>query len=305
MATLKGDNFRVLVYDSTATKYKVVGMSTNCSCSENANTDDSSTKDDVGMAAKPTVNSKSWQVQVDSLNVVDAAAMLTAIKNLTPFTIIFDETSTADNQTAQKATFARKGTAYLSDLTLNFNDRENSAKSLQFSGSGALEKITSQTITTEVIPVGSYTKGQFVRLFLGSDNTATPAAVIAAAKQLSLHVSMSLEDASTKDTEGDWTIQEPTALNFDISTTALVRSGETITSQVGAKGLADLEDIYEAGTPVKFQIANVSGDNQRTKGSVIISGSVIVSQLQISASSKQNVTYTASLNGYGTYTVGS
>ena len=305
MATLKGDNFRVLVYDSTATKYKVVGMSTNCSCSENANTDDSSTKDDVGMAAKPTVNSKSWQVQVDSLNVVDAAAMLTAIKNLTPFTIIFDETSTADNQTAQKATFARKGTAFLSDLTLNFNDRENSAKSLQFSGSGALEKITSQTITTEVIPAGSYTKGQFVRLFLGSDNTATPAAVIAAAKQLSLHVSMSLEDASTKDTEGDWTIQEPTALNFDISTTALVRSGETITSQVAGKGLADLEDIYEAGTPVKFQIANVSGDNQRTKGSVIISGSVIVSQLQISASSKQNVTYTASLNGYGTYNVGS
>ena len=257
------------------------------------------------MAAKPTVNSKSWQVQVDSLNVVDAAAMLTAIKNLTPFTIIFDETSTADNQTAQKATFARKGTAYLSDLTLNFNDRENSAKSLQFSGSGALEKITSQTITTEVIAAGNYTKGQFVRLFLGSDNTATPAAVIAAAKQLSLHVSMSLEDASTKDTEGDWTIQEPTALNFDISTTALVRSGETITSQVAGKGLADLEDIYEAGTPVKFQIANVSGDNQRTKGSVIISGSVIVSQLQISASSKQNVTYTASLNGYGTYTVGS
>ena len=305
MATLKGDNFRVLVYDSTATKYKVVGMSTNCSCSENANTDDSSTKDDVGMAAKPTVNSKSWQVQVDSLNVVDAAAMLTAIKNLTPFTIIFDETSTADNQTAQKATFARKGTAYLSDLTLNFNDRENSAKSLQFSGSGALEKITSQTITTEVIAAGNYTKGQFVRLFLGSDNTATPAAVIAAAKQLSLHVSMSLEDASTKDTEGDWTIQEPTALNFDISTTALVRSGETITSQVAGKGLADLEDIYEAGTPVKFQIANVSGDNQRTKGSVIISGSVIVSQLQISASSKQNVTYTASLNGYGAYNVGS
>ena len=305
MATLKGQNFRILIYDSTATKYKVVGMSTNCSCSENANTDDSSTKDDVGLAAKPTVNSKSWQVQVDSLNVVDAAAMLTAIKNLTPFTIIFDETSTADNQTAQKATFARKGTAYLSDLTLNFNDRENSAKSLQFSGSGALEKINSATITTEVIAAGSYTKGQFVRLFLSSDNTAAPAAVIAAAKQLSMHVSMTLEDATTKDTEGDWTIQEPTVLNFDISTTALMRSGETITSVVGAKGLADLEDIYEASSPVKFAIANTSGANNRTKGSVIVSGSVIISQLTLNGPNTQNADYTAQLTGYGAYTVGS
>lgn len=305
MATLKGQNFRILTYDATATKYKVVGMSTNCSITENTNADDSGTKDDVGMAAKPVVNSKSWQVQCDSLNVVDAAAMLTAIKSLTPFTLIWDETATADNQTAQKATFARKGTAYLSDLTLNFNDRENSAKSLQFSGSGALEKITSATITTEVIAAGSYTKGQFVRLFLSSDNTAAPAAVIAAAKQLSMHVSMTLEDATTKDTEGDWTIQEPTALNFDISTTALMRSGETITSAVGAKGLADLEDIYEASSPVKFAIANTGGANNRTKGSVIVSGSVIISQLTLNGPNKQNADYTAQLTGYGAYTVGS
>ena len=305
MATLKGQNFRILTYDATATKYKVVGMSTNCSITENTNVDDSGTKDDVGMAAKPVVNSKSWQVSVDSLNVVDAAAMLTAIKSLTPFTLIWDETAVADNQTAQKATFARKGTAYLSDLTLNFNDRENSAKSLQFSGSGALEKITSATITTEVIAAGSYTKGQFVRLYLGSDNTATPADVIAAAKQLSMHVSMTLEDATTKDTEGDWTIQEPTALNFDISTTALMRSGETITSAVGAKGLADLEDIYEASSPVKFAIANTSGANNRTKGSVIVSGSVIISQLTMNGPNKQNADYTAQLTGYGAYTVGS
>ena len=279
-------------------------MATSCSITENTNTDDAGTKDDVGMAAKPVVNSKSWQVSVDSLNVVDAGAMLTAIKSLTPFTLIWDETAVADNQTAQKATFARKGTAYLSDLTLNFNDRENSAKSLQFTGTSALEKISSATITTEVIAAGNYTKGQFVRLYLSSDNTAAPAAVIAAAKQLSFHVSMTLEDATTKDTTGDWQIQEPTALNFDISTTALVRSGETITSAVSAKGLADLEDIYESSSPVKFAIANSSGDNNRTKGSVIVSGSVILSQLSINAPNKQNADYTAQMNGYGAYTVG-
>lgn len=304
MATLKGQNFRILTYDSTATKWKVLGMSTGCTVTLNTNTDDSGTKDDVGMAAKPTINSKSWQVSVETLNVVDAAAMLTAIKSLTPFTLLWDEVSTANNQTAQKANFARKGTAFLSDLTLTFNDRENSAKSLQFSGSGELAKVTSDTITTEVIASGDYSKGQFTRLYLGSDNTTTPASVIAGAKQLSIHVSMTLENSSTKDTAGDWDIQEPTALNFDITTSALIRSGETITSGVAGKTLADLEDIYEASLPVKFQVANTSGDNNRTKGSVLMSGSVIIATLTQNGPNKQNADYTANLTGYGIYTVG-
>ena len=303
MATLKGQNFRILTYDATASKYKVVGMATSCTVTQNANTDDAGTKDDVGMAQKPTVNSKSWQVSVESLNVSDVAAMLTAIKSLTPFTLLWDETSTTDNQTAEGATFARKGQAFLSDATFNFNDRENSSKSLQFSGSGALE-VLDTTPAVEAISAGSYTKGQFVRLFLGSDNTVTPAKVIAGAKQLSLHVSMTLEDATTKDTDGDWTIQEPTQLAFDISTTALVRSNDTITSAVQAQGLSDLESIYEASSPVKFQIANVSGDNQRTKGAVIISGSVIIATLTMNGPNRQNADYTAQLNGYGAYTVG-
>ena len=78
MATLKGQNFRILTYDATASKYKVVGMATSCTVTLNANTDDAGTKDDVGMAQKPTVTSKSWQVSVESLNVTDVAAMLTA-----------------------------------------------------------------------------------------------------------------------------------------------------------------------------------------------------------------------------------
>jgi predicted secreted protein len=157
----------------------------------------------------------------------------------------------------------------------------------------------------EVIALGSYTKGQFVRLFLGSDNTAAPTTVIAAAKTLSLHVSLTLEDATTKDTTGDWQVQEPTALTYDISTTALMRSGDTITSSVSGKTIADLEDIYEASNPVKWQIANVSGANQRTKGAVIASGSVIIATLTLNGPNRQNADYTANLNGYGAYTVGS
>ena len=302
MATLKGQNFRICIFDATAEKYKVIGMATGCTVTLTNNTDDASHKDIVGAAAMPTVTSKSWQVSCESLNVADAAAMLTAIKSMQPMTLMWDETATSDNQTREKATFARKGSAYLNDVTFNFNDRENSTKSLQFQGSGPLQTVAASE-ATEVVPLGSYTKGQYVRLFLGSDNTAAPSTVIAAAKSLSLHVSLTLEDATTKDTVGDWQIQEPTALSYDISTGALMRSGETITSQVGAKSLADIEAIYETGTPVKWKIANVGGDNNRTASSTIISGSVILTQLTLNGPNRQNADYTAQLNGYGEYVV--
>lgn len=296
MATLKGQNLRIIIGTS------VIGMSTSCTITYTGNSDDASTKDDVGMSSKPEITSKGWSVQVESLSVADVGAMLTAIKSLTKFTLMWDETSLTDNQTAQGAAFARCGQAYLNDVTFNFNDRENSTKSLQFTGCSPLTEAPKPTIT-QVTP-GSYTKGQFVRMFLSANNTDAPTAVLAASKSLSLHVSMQLEDATTKDTTGDWQVQEPTGLSYDISTSALVRSGDTITSSVAGKNLEDLTSIYEASAPVKWLIANVSGDNNRTKGAVIASGSAIITQLTINAANKQNATYDTQLSGYGIYTVG-
>ena len=298
---LKGQNFRILVWNGDDA-YKCVGMATSCTVTLTNNTEEGATKDDAGMAAKPVMTSQGWSVQVESLDVTDAAAMLTAIKSLTPFTLKWDETRVSDNQGSQAATFARQGQAYLNDATFTFNDRENSTKSLQFTGTSELT-VGSES-ETEVIETSTYTKGQFVRLFISSDNTAAPAAVIAAAKNLSLHVSMTLEDATTKDTPGTWQIQEPTGLSYDITTSALVRGNDTITSSVAGKGLADLEDIYQAGTPVKWKIANVSGANQRTAGAVIASGSCLLTQLTIQGPNRQNATYDAQLTGYGAYTVG-
>ena len=304
MATLKGQNFRVYTWDATASKYKVVGLASNCTINLNTNSEDVSSKDDVGLASKPEIISKSWSVSVDSFSMADVGTLLTAMKNMSQFTLMWDETSTTDNQTRQKATFARKGTAYLNDATFTFNDRTNATKSLQFTGCAPLETVGSSE-ASEVIALGSYTKGQYVRLFLSSDNTTTPTAVIASSKSLSLHCSLTLEDSSTKDTTGDFQVQEPTGLSYDISTNALVRSGETITSAVSGYDLTTLETIYEAGLPVKWQIANTSGDNNRTKGSVLVSGSAALTQLSVSAAVKSNTVFDAQLNGYGEYTVGS
>ena len=302
MATLKGKNFRILTYDATASKYKVVGMATSCTVTHQSNTENANHKDIVGIAQLPTVVSQSCNISVESLSVADVGAMLTAIKSLTPFTLIWDETSTTDNQTALGATFARRGQFFLNDCTFQFDNRTNSTKSLQFSSTGAIE-VLDTTPTVETITTGAFTKGENVRLFLGSDNTATPSRVVAGARTLSIHCSLTLEDATTKDTDGNWIVQEATELAWDISSGALVRSGDNITSSVQAQGLAEIEAIKEAGNPVKCFVANTSGANNRTLGAIILSGSVIVSQLTINGP-LGTADYTTQLNGYGAYTVG-
>lgn len=300
--TLKGQNLRIYTYEG-GDEYKVVAMSTNCTITLTGNSENASHKDIVGMAAVPTIVSKGWSVSVESLDVTDVASMLAAIKSFTLFTLRWDESSTTDNQTEVGAAFARTGQAYLNDVVFQWNDRTNSTKQLQFTGSGPLAKVTG-TPVTEVIPASmAFTKGQLVRLFLSNNNTDTPSRVVAAARQLSLHISVSLETVTTKDTEGDWLVQEPTELNYDITSNALVRSGDTITSQVGAQTVAEIEDIFEAALPVQWMIANVSGANQRTKGATIVSGSVIVTSLVANGPNRQSADYTTTLTGIGDYVV--
>lgn len=295
---LKGQNFRILIQNRN--QLRCVGMATNCTVTLTNNTEQAETKDDTGLAAKPTMVSQSWQVQVDSLEMVGISVLLSNMQGNTPYVLVWDETSPSNNQDIVGAAFARTGEAYLSDATFQFDDRTNSAKSLTFVGTGPLSKLESGAMSTPMDPAG-YTKGQFVRLFLGSDNSAEPAKVIAAARTLALHVSRSLENSTTKDTPGSWQVQEPTGLSYDITTSALVRGVDTITSSVDGQDLASIEDIYEAGTPVKWKIANVTGDNQRTASSTIVRGSCLITQLSIQAQNRQSATYQATLTGYGDY----
>ena len=296
----QGQNFRLLQQDPVTGKYRCFGMSTNASINQSSNTDDATTKDVLGMASMPTVTSKSAQISVETLTITNAVELLKAIASGVPFTLIWDEVSTVNNQTPVGAAFARTVKAFLNDVTLNLNDRENTATSLQFASASPIAKITS-TPTYEMVTPGTFIKGQFVRLFLSKNNTDTPANVVLAPKSLSLHVSLSLEDATTKDTEGDWQVQEPTGLSYDLSINALIKSGETITSSVPAVSLTDLQDIYEASEPVKWEIAHTSGANNRTKGDVICAGSAVLTALNISAQNRTVCKYDATFNGYGPY----
>lgn len=63
-------------------------------------------------------------------------------------------------------------------------------------------------------------KGQFVRLLLST--TANPTIVVAAAKDMSLHLGASTEESTTKDTTGNAVEYEIATQTYDISGSGLV-----------------------------------------------------------------------------------
>lgn len=299
--TLKGQNLRVLLRHGSETKYKVVAKSTSCTINITVNTEDASHKDIVSSAAMPTATSIAWNVQVESLDVTDMAAILQAIKEGTAFDLAWTETTTVNNQTPAGTDLVKTGKAFLNDATFTFNDRENSTKQIQFTGTSSLGS-SDLLEHTEIITVdNNFTKGQFVRLFITNGEQMA----IAAAKGLTFHVSVQLETSTTKDTVGMWAVQEPVGLSYDMSTNALVRSNDNITSSVLGASAGDMQNLIEEGETVPFQIANVSGDNNRTKGTILVSGNALITNFELSAPNRQVATYTVQMQGYGDYTVGS
>lgn len=134
MATLKGQNIRIM--DGSTTYAEAV----NCVVTITNNVENTSTKDNVGMSEKPDRVSIGWTIQVDTLNVVDVGSLISAMKSGTKLDVVFDEVSTANNQTPLNATFGRSGQAFITDMSISFNNREWSAKNLQFTGTGPLNK---------------------------------------------------------------------------------------------------------------------------------------------------------------------
>lgn len=292
MATLKGQNLRIFVDN------KPIALSQSCTVTLNSNTEESGSKEDVDGAARPEIVSKGWSVNVDSLSVMDIGRIISVAKSMKPVTVTWDETTGLANSTPIKSTFARTGSAYINDLNFSFNDRANSTKSIQLAGTGELKKVAS---TFDPSHPGEYgfTKGQFIRLFLIKEELSE-FTVVAAARSLSFHLSISLETNTTKDTVGDWIAQEPTGYSFDISSNALVRSGEKIDEGAeAALSYEDIEEIYKNSKPIPFEIANTHGANNREMLEPILEGAVIITQLTLTASNKSAVTYDTQMQGYG------
>lgn len=140
MGTIKGQNLRIMVGG------KCIAMATNCTFHISAQLEDSSTKDSTGDWQEQEVTGLSWDASTDSLvtladngtNGELPADIFSLILNKTLVTLTFDQTAGNNNRTGQNATIKRSGTAYVNDVQVTAQNRQNSTLSVKFSGTGPL-----------------------------------------------------------------------------------------------------------------------------------------------------------------------
>ena len=134
LTKIKGQNFRVLIGGNA------VPEATSCQVTISGNMEDARTKDTEGSYNLEQMTSRSWQVQVDSLEATAAAlkALITRFNSDSPVTVGWDQTTGTNNRTAADAAFARSGSALLVDLTIAAPNRANVTVQAQYQGTGAL-----------------------------------------------------------------------------------------------------------------------------------------------------------------------
>lgn len=132
-------------------------------------------------------------------------------------------------------------------------------------------------------------KGQNLRMTLGGK-------YVAFATDCTVHVSMSLEDSSSKDsTDGIWQEQEIVGAAWDISASALYSVDEDATG-INAE---DALDMVLAMQKVKVEFTGTSGDKNRTASGTKYSGYVWLNDHSITATNRQNGTYSLQAQGTG------
>ena len=140
MGTIKGQNLRIMVGG------KCIAMATNCTFHISAQLEDSSTKDSEGDWQEQEVTGLSWDASTDSLvtladngtNGELPADIFSLILNKTLVTLSFDQTAGTNNRTGQNSTIKRSGSAYVNDVQVTAQNRQNSTLSVKFTGTGAL-----------------------------------------------------------------------------------------------------------------------------------------------------------------------
>jgi len=140
MATIKGQNLRVMVGG------KCIAMATSCQFHVSAQLEDASTKDSVGDFQEQEVTGLSWDAQTESLVTLEDNGtngelpqdILSLMINKTKVTLTFDQTAGANNRVAQNSVIKKTGEAYITDVSISAQNRQNSTCTVQFTGTGAL-----------------------------------------------------------------------------------------------------------------------------------------------------------------------
>ena len=133
-------------------------------------------------------------------------------------------------------------------------------------------------------------KGQNLRILLGGK-------CVAFATSCTVHVSLNLEESSTKDSTNNFTEQSPTGISWDMSCDALYSVDADAT---GVNAISALDTVL-AQQKVQVQFEQTQGEKNRVavSGGAVYSGYAWVNDISINAANRQNTSYTIQLTGDG------
>lgn len=145
-------------------------------------------------------------------------------------------------------------------------------------------------------------KGQHLRLAI----VPSPASdlVIALATDLAVHFSATTEDSTTKDstdasTGVNWNEYDVTQRSADIQFGALLGVGEDEDAKTFADWVDGIDDEL-----INWKLCFASGEENRTLGKTVCSGTGKLTSLQANATNRQKATYSGTLTVVGAVTVG-
>lgn len=302
----KGQNYRIAIGGV------VVAEETSCQVTRGVDTEDAQNKDlapdstsgAIG-GANPIAVYKNMTIQVEAQG-EGAKSLFSAAFALmdgTGGTVGYSPTHStqADTENRTPDSAWSTVTAICSDLSITAPNRQPITCTAQFTviPTPAASNLNVQTRGAGEVGEGggetksgglrandpySVLRGEFLRIFLSGS-------VIALATTCTLHLSLSMEDSTTKDDTSssslDYKSQTPTILNYDLSSECLYGGG-----------LAGLTE----GAIVEWALSAASGDNQGTEGDPLASGSAMVTSIVLNAPVNQNITYSATFTGVGTIT---
>ena len=147
----------------------------------------------------------------------------------------------------------------------------------------------------------AFEKGQYLRLFFKKTNVLQP---IAMAVDFKMDVQVQLDNSSTKDdADGLWDENSPVSIAYNFQIGGLI--GYLVSPDTEAAiTIKDLEGML-TDTPVDWELAAVTGDNNRTKLYSVATGKCKLSNLTLIGVNKEKANFTCQANGYGDYSVGS
>ena len=134
------------------------------------------------------------------------------------------------------------------------------------------------------------------------EGTPATGKVVALSTDLTLHLSATTENSSTKDTtdtNGNYNEYDVTQRSGDIQFGALVGVG----TDTGGKSFDDFLNKVDDSL-INWKIVYASGTNNRTPGKTLCSGQGKLVNVSATAQNRQKTTYTGGINIYGPVEVG-